>query len=215
VLPTGGKAACLSWIQQSGDQPSDLIEGDAEGNVTAVARIDSNVYASSRFHANALHYHPTDDTYTISDRNPNLFVKISHTGQPLWQLGGSCSGAPAAHCVEGSWRVNHGHDMPDDGSGTFLIFNNGSSGASNVYKYQINETGTFGATQVWTYSPGTTSNVLGDVQQLPNGNVLIAFSTASVVHEIDANQMLVQSLSGGVGGYAEWRATMYGPPARY
>ncbi len=222
VLPTGGKAACLSWIQQSGDQPSDLIEGDAQGNVTAVARIDASVYTggsgmggSNRFHANALHYHPTDDSYTISDRNPNLFVKISHTGQVLWQLGGSCSGAPAPGCVEGSWRVNHGHDMPDDGSGAFLFFNNGSSGSSTVYKYQLNEMGTFTAMQVWTYQPGTTSNVLGDVQQLPNGNVLVAFSTASVIHEIDSSQMLVQTLTGGAGGYAEWRETLYGPPARY
>ncbi len=215
VLPTGGKAACLSWIQQSGDQPSDLIEGDGDGNITTVARIDSTVYASSRFHANALHYHPTDDSYTISDRNPNLFVKISHAGKVLWQLGGSCSGAPAPSCVGGSWQVNHGHDMPDDGSGAFLFFNNGSSGSSTVFKYQLNETGAFTATEVWTYKPGTTSNVLGDVQQLPNGNVLVAFSTASVVHEIDSSRTLVQQLSGGIGGYVEWRETLYGPPARY
>ncbi len=213
VLPDG-KIACLSWIQQSGNQPSDLIEGDAEGNVSTVMHLDSTAYVSSSYHANAIHYHPNDDTYTISDRQPNLYIKVSRSGALLWQFGGDCTGAPAPKCVPGTWRVNHGHHLLDDGSGTFLFFNNGSSGGSTVFKYMLDEVGTFAATQVWAYSPGTTSNTLGDVQALPNGNTLVVFSTAGVIHEIDASQQLVQSLSGAAGGYIAWRPTLYGPPPR-
>jgi hypothetical protein len=100
--------------------------------------------------------------------------------------------------------------LPD---GTFLLFNNGTSGASAVMEYKITETGTFAATKSWEYKPGTASNVLGDVQRLPNGNTLVAFSTASIIHEIDPQRMLIQSFN-GAGGYAEWRATLYGPPTR-
>ncbi len=221
VLPNG-KIACPSWIQQSGDQPSDIIEGDTTGT-TKVARLDATVYpggnsafgGSNTYHANAIHYHQKDDTFTVGDRNPNLFVKVSHTGQVLWQFGGSCSGVAAPKCVGGNWQVNHGHDFSDDGSGTFLFFNNATSGASTVYKYTINETGTFAANMVWSYKPGTSSNVLGDVQALPNGNTLITFSVAALIHEIDPQQALVQSISGGAGGYAEWRETLYGPPPRF
>jgi hypothetical protein len=214
-----GRVVCASWAAQPGDQPSDLIESDHMGTITKVATIGSNIYLGGQglgggnsFHANAIHYHKYDDSYTVSDRNPNLFVKISRaTGQVVWQLGGSCSGAPATKCVAGDWKVNHGHDMLPDG--TFLLFNNGTSGASAVMEYKITETGTFAATKSWEYKPGTASNVLGDVQRLPNGNTLVAFSTASIIHEIDPQRMLIQSFN-GAGGYAEWRATLYGPPTR-
>jgi hypothetical protein len=220
ILPDG-RAACMSWIQQSGDQPSDLLESDEKGNVKKIVTVDSKIYVggsglgggSGTFHANSIHYHQKDDSYTIGDRNPNLFVKVDHTGKLLWQFGGSCTNAPAgANCVSGTWKVNHGHDMMDDG--TFLFFNNGQSGASTAFFYQLTETGTFAATMKGSYSPGTTSSVLGDVQRLPNGNTLVTFSTASVIHEIDKSNAVVQQIS-GPGGYAEWRETLYGPPPRF
>ncbi len=221
VLPDG-RAACMSWIQQSGDQPSDLLESDYMGTVKKIVTVDSKIYqggsglggGSGTFHANSIHYHMKDDSYTVGDRNPNLFVKLSHAGAVLWQFGGSCTGAPAPKCVPGDWKVNHGHDMMDDG--TFLFFNNGQSGASTAFFYKLTETGTFAATPANPpkYSPGTTSSVLGDVQRLPNGNTLVTFSTASVIHEIDPTAAnLVQTIS-GPGGYANWRETLYGPPPR-
>jgi hypothetical protein len=220
ILPDG-RAACMSWIQQSGDQPSDLLETDFQGNITKVVTVDSSIYLGGQglgggagtFHANSIHYHQKDDSYTVGDRNPNLFVKLSHAGKVLWQFGGSCASAPAApNCVEGTWKVNHGHDMQDDG--TFLFFNNGQSGASTAFFYKLTETGTFAANMTGKYSPGTTSSVLGDVQRLPNGNTLVTFSTASVIHEIDPSNNVVQQIS-GPGGYAEWRETLYGPPPRF
>jgi hypothetical protein len=215
VLPDG-KVACLSWIQQSGDQPSDLIESDELGNVTKIMTLDSKVYVGggggSSYHANSLHYHPKDDSYTIGDRNPNAYVKVSRQGQLLWQFGGSCSNAPAPQCVAGDWTVNHGHDLLDDG--TFILFNNGQNGASAALFYKLTETGTFAAQKLDSYSPGTSSPVLGDVQRLPNGNTLVTFSSGAVMHEIDPSGGLVQSIS-GPGGYAEWRESLYGAPPRF
>ena len=167
---------------------------------------------SNSYHANSIHYHQADDSFTISDRNPSVFFKLNHQGQILWQFGGSCTGAPAPKCVAGDWKVNHGHDMLEDG--TFLLFNNGQSGASAALFYKLTETGTFAAQKLGSYSPGTTSAVLGDVQRLPNGNTIVAFSNASVIHEIDPSGALVQTIS-GPGGYADWRETLYGPPPRF
>src|SRR4051812_14827406 len=144
VLPDG-KIACLSWIQQSGDQPSDLLESDYQGNIKKVMTLDSKIYAggsglgggTGTYHANSIHYHQYDDSYTISDRNPNLFIKVTRAGVLKWQFGGSCTSAPAPQCVAGDWKVNHGHDMLEDG--TFLIFNNGQSGASAALFYKLTE----------------------------------------------------------------------------
>jgi len=220
VLPDG-KVACLSWIQASGDQPSDLIESDEKGNVKKIMTLDSKVYpggtglgssASSTYHANALHYLPKDDSFTIGDRNPNLFIKVTRAGELKWQFGGSCSGAAASQCVAGDWKVNHGHQLLDDG--TFIFFNNGSSGASTALFYKLSEGATFSAMKTGQYQPGTSSLVLGDVQRLPSGNTLVAFSINGEVHEIDPSGALVQTIK-GPGGYIEWRQTLYGPPPRY
>jgi hypothetical protein len=219
ILPDG-KIACLSWIQQSGDQPSDLLESDEKGTIKKVMTIDAKVYAGGQglgggtntYHANAIHYHATDDSYTIGDRNPNLFIKVTRAGVLNWQFGGSCANAPAPQCVAGDWKVNHGHDMLDDG--TFLIFNNGQSGASTALFYKLTESGSLAAMKTGQYQPGTSSMVLGDVQRLPNGNTLVAFSLAGTIQEIDPANALVQELSGS-GAYIEWRATLYGPPPRF
>ncbi len=222
ILPDG-RVACLSWSQSSGEQASDLLESDYLGEVTNIATLDSNVYAGNSeapngpiggatYHANSIHYHQADDTYTFGDRNPNVYLKISRAGEPLWQFGGSCAGAKARQCITGDWQVNHGHDLLDDG--TFLLFNNGQSGASQALFYQLSEGETFVATRTGAYSPGTSSIVLGDVQRLPNGNTLVSFSTASKMDEIDADGTLVQSMT-GLSGYAEWRETLYGAPPRF
>jgi hypothetical protein len=213
ALPDG-KIACLSWIRQNGNQPSDLLEGDADGNVTTVARLDAAYYNAPSYHANSLHYHASDQTYTLGDRQPNLFIKLKRTGELLWQFGGDCTGAPAPQCVPGTWKVNHGHQLLDDGSGTFLFFNNGQSGPATIFQYHLDESAQLSATLVWSYSPGFSSVVLGDVQSLPNGNTLVTFSLAGVIQELDPSQALVQSLSNAATGYVEWRDSLYGPPPR-
>ena len=56
--------------------------------------------------SNSILYHLAEDSYTIGDRNPNLYVKVTRAGSPVWQIGGSCTGALAAKCAAGSWKVN-------------------------------------------------------------------------------------------------------------
>jgi hypothetical protein len=223
VLP--GKIAAMVWTTPDIDAESDLIEigSDGSGPAKTVFRIGANLYAGTSFpdrpttsyHPNSILYHLADDTFTIGDRYPNLYVKVSHAGAIQWQLGGSCAGAPAgaSHCVPESWQVNHGHHLLDDG--TMLVFNNNTGGApSDVLELQLNTTGPFSATPVKDFRAGAlSSNVLGDVQRLPNGNTLITYSTAGEILEVDPSWATVQTISGSTG-YADWRETLYGPPAR-
>lgn len=225
VLP--GKVASMYWASTGTDPESNLVEhaSDGSGSTTTVFKIGSNLYAggtsafgggSGTYHCNSILYHPADDSYTIGDRNPNLYVKVKHDGTPVWQIGGSCTSAKAPKCAPGSWTVNHGHDI-DATTGDILIFNNGQSGASHVLELKLTEsTSAISTASVKDYSPGTTSNVLGDVQRLPNGNTLVTFSTSGQIVEVDPSWATVQTIKSGSSnfGYSEWRPTMYGPPER-
>ena len=223
----GGVISTMVWSTSGSDPESDLVERSASGTLSTVLHIGSNLYkggqsvtggSSNSYHCNSLLYHEADDSYTIGDRNPNLFVKVTHAGSPVWQFGGNCSGAPAPKCASSSWTSNHGHQLLDNGN--FLFFSNGtynsSSTPSYVYEYTLSTSGTMSATQVKAYksSSNSHSDSLGDVQRLPNGNTLVTFSNTGLMQELDSSWNVVQSVSAGSFGYADWRATLYGPPPR-
>jgi hypothetical protein len=224
VLP--GKIAAMVWTTTDIDAESNLVEmnSDGSGSAQTVFRIGANLYVGTTmpgnqtpsYHCNSILYHAADDSFTIGDRYPNLYVKVSHAGALQWQFGGSCRNAPAgaSACVSESWRVNHGHHLLDDG--TMLVFNNNTGGApSDVLEFKLTATGgSLSATPVTDFESGSlTSNVLGDVQRLPNGNTLITYSTSGEILEVDPSWATVQTITGSYG-YADWRETLYGPPAR-
>ena len=223
VLP--GKIAAMVWASTDTDSESNLVEmnSDGSGSVTTVFKIGSNLYVggpsaegggANSYHCNSILYYPADDSFTIGDRNPNLYVKVSHAGAIKWQLGGSCTNAPAgaSHCISESWKVNHGHHLLADG--TMLVFNNHAGLAAHVLEFKLNTSGTLSATSVKDFTSDDLScNVLGDVQRLPNGNTLITYSTSGETLEVDPSWTTVQTIT-GIYGYADWRETLYGPPPR-
>jgi len=101
VLP--GKIAAMVWAGAGTDVESNLVEtsSDGSGSPTSLFQIGENLYAGgtsgyARYHCNSVQYHASDDSFTIGDRDPSLYVKVSHAGAIEWQLGGSChSIAPA------------------------------------------------------------------------------------------------------------------------
>ena len=204
-----GGFATMLWNKSGIDAPCSLVErADATGTITTVVADMSTVYASSTFHSNAVHYYPSDNTYTVGDRNPSLYVKLSRTGSLIWQFGGSSpkdqskffTGVP-------TWSVNHGHQLLADG--TFVFFNNTPNEA---WVYKLN-TSNMTASKTLTYTAsGATSNVLGDIQRLPNGNYLVTFSTSGQIHEISPTGALVAKFTSTSFGYSEFRESLYGQP---
>jgi hypothetical protein len=73
-------------------------------------------------------------------------------------------------------------------------------------------------TKGWTYKDTSLQNdVMGDLQRLPNGNTVIAWSTQGDLREVDSGGNVLQELkwnAGGQFGYIQKRATLYGPPPR-
>jgi hypothetical protein len=222
VLP--GKIAAMVWASTDNDPESNLVEmnADGSGSATTVFRIGANLYvggpnssggSAPAYHSNSILYHPADDSFTIGDRFPNLYVKASHAGVVDWQFGGSCDAAPAgaARCVAENWLVNHGHHLLDDGG--MLVFSNNPTGPADVLEFKLSTQGTLSALRVKDFVSGLQSNVLGDVQRLPNGNTLITYSTSGEILEVDPSWAPVQTITGAYG-YSDWRETLYGPPPR-
>ena len=60
--------------------------------------------------------------------------------------------------------------------------------------------------------------IMGDVQRMPNGNTIVAYSTKGVLHEVNAAMTMLQTWkwtqAGQTFGYIEKRATLYGPPPK-
>jgi hypothetical protein len=168
----------------------------------------TQMFGPGNAHVNSIHYHPEDNSYTLSDRNYNAYVKSSRGGVRAWKLGGDNS----SFTGDVVWSVNHGHAMI--GSTGILLFNNGTGSHSRAIELSL-DLDTMVAREVWSYAPDLTSNVLGDVQILDNGNRVITFSTAGVIDEIrTSDKSIVQSIefdSGGAVGYSTKRVSLYGP----
>jgi hypothetical protein len=207
-----GGLATPMWNKSGIDAPCSVVElTEAGAMTTVVADVGSTLYNSSTFHTNSIHYYARDNDYTIGDRNPNLYVKLSRTGDLIWQFGGANPKDPTKF-FSGvtTWQVNHGHELTADG--TFVFFNNN---ANEMWNYKLDES-TMTATQVMHYTAtGATSSVLGDAQVLPNGNILVTFSTGGQMHEITPSGTLVMKITAPSGqnfGYSEFRESLYGPP---
>ena len=208
-----GGFATMLWNTTGTDAPCSLVEvADGTWKTTTIIADMTSVYNSTnRYHTNAIHYYPSDNTYTLGDRNPNLYVKVSRTGSLIWQFGGT-NPKDASKMFTGftAWSVNHGHHLLADG--TFLFFNNN---ANEAWGYKLNTTA-LTASQTWHYTAsGATSMVLGDVQGLPNGNMLVTFSNSAQIHEVTPSGALGMKITGSSSagyGYSEFRESLYGPP---
>ncbi|HEY6722613.1 MAG TPA: aryl-sulfate sulfotransferase [Polyangiaceae bacterium] len=210
-LPGGSVAALI----HSGGNCASIIEVDSDMNVSDIIPDVSTIYTPvNQCHPNAILYHPEDQSFTVSDRNPNLYVKISMTGEVEWQLGGSNALGPH---IQDNWNTNHGHHLLPNGN--FLFFNNngrggvGSAAQSPVWEFSLNLE-SLTATEVWSYVSSNNTAALGDVQRLNNGNTLITYSISGVVHEVDEQEQLVRTFQTQPLGYMMHRESLYGPPPK-
>lgn len=198
-----------------------------DGIITTIVNTCQAFGNASSSHANAVRYDPYDGTVIFSDDTHSGYVKVDLEGNIKWVL----NGGPSYNSFDRSgggasgWTGNHGFQVLEDDR--ILFFNNGitresadapDAGDWAAVRELSLDTIDWTTTQVWNYTANITTPYMGDVQRLANGNTLVVFSTAGVVHEVDANGNLLQSLewsgsSAGVG-YATKRLSLYGSPPR-
>jgi hypothetical protein len=218
VLPDGSLVLPEYSPMMGGGECGGVWEYSPSGSVRELINI-SSAHGQTSCHMNSIHYFEGDDSITVSDifggmsGGQGCYVKLTRQGQVVWVLGGPASDFSGNGAT---WDgANHGHHVL--ASDRLIIFNNGSMGAgSTAIEIQLNLS-SWTATRVWEYSSGNSSNVLGDVQRLDNGNTLVTYSDSGVIHEVDANGSLLQEISwqlGGALGYVMQRQSLYGPPPK-
>lgn len=216
VAVPGGIMTILAHQAQGGC--SRIIEYGPDGTAKEIVSDINEIYQSVMdCHPNSISYNVDDDTYVVGDRNASMFVKFDREGNVIWQLGGSNPVGPSFQGA-GTWNISHGHHLfEQDGSLRMLVFNNASGGTSNVLEYSLNEDA-MTAEQIWKAGVAATP-VMGDVQRLPNGNTLVALTTAGSIIEYTSgtnNPTSVQEfkVTGAQVGYVDYRPTLYGIPAK-
>jgi hypothetical protein len=216
VLPEGGIATMIGGGNSTTGQS--IVEMKPDGTITTIVADLATLYRPG-FYANAIHYYPADDSYTLSDRNndTNLFVKFKRNGTLVWQLGGSNPLGKSFTLVGlEQWKINHGHHLTPDGR--FLFFNNGGTTGSvftpRILEVMLDETNNT-ATKTWEFSLGSmVALALGDAERLPNGHLLVTSSMEGYIAEVDRSGAVVQSFRNTSFGYADFRTSLYGPPPR-
>jgi hypothetical protein len=188
-----------------------------DGTITTIVNAQDAHGSAGMCHVNHIEYSPFDETLIFSDDFHNNYTKVTLDGELVWVLGGDTN----MFTGDGAnWEREHGIDALS--ATRLLYFNNGpdigNPEGAQIHELELDLTN-MTATRVWTYAatPPISNTVLGDVQRMPNGNTVIAYSAQGIVHEVDADQNLLQEIVwpiGGAFGYMIKRPTLYGPWTR-
>jgi Arylsulfotransferase (ASST) len=208
----------------------DIKEYSPDGKVKTIVNSGTAMGGASACHLNNIQYAKDDDSLgnlVFSDLDNQVVVKVRRKdGSTVWVLNGGNKATLSGLTWNGSQ-----HGIHILGVDRLLVFNNnlrnipgsttsagGTGDGSVVLDIKLDLTNKT-ASKLWFYkaSPGIQNDVMGDLQRLPNGNTVVAYSTKGVVQEVDAQGNLLSDWSFPLGaqfGYIEKRASLYGPPPR-
>lgn len=144
-------------------------------------------------HPNAFDF-DGDHTLIVSWRNLGALTAIDlGTGHVLWQLGGAQ--ATLAFTGDALGGTGGQHSVRVSGPGMVLVYDNGTNHVppqSRMVEYAIDTaSGTAHLTRQYLHPGGLYTVFMGSVSPLADGGVLIGWSTAATITEVDANANLV------------------------
>ena len=144
------------------------------------------------FHVNCIDV-DHDDNLLISARNTSAVYKIDRgSGEMLWRLGGRRSSFEMGEGTRTFWQ----HDARRQPDGTITIFDNGAHPRvhlqSRAIRLRLNQEA-MKATLVreYTHPDGLVSTSQGNMQVLPNGNVLVGWGSEPFVSEFSGDGELL------------------------
>jgi hypothetical protein len=205
---------------------SDIKERAPNGTVRTIVNSQAALGTTGQCHVNNIQYSPQDDTLVFSDHIHCAVAKIRRTdGSVVWILNG------ATKTFNGDTWLGSEHGIHILGLDDFLIFNNNSrsvagttiavsmgtgdgSGALEI-KLDLNAKT---VTKIWSYKAMGTAyqtDIMGDLQRLANGNIVIAYGGKGIIQEIKPDGTVLQEMRTTTNfGYIQKRPTLYGPPPR-
>jgi hypothetical protein len=224
VLPD---ESVLFYAADSGTEGcSDIKQRTPDGTVRTIVNSQAALGTTGQCHVNNIQYSPEDDTLVFSDHIHCAVAKVRRTdGSVVWILNGETK------TFTGDGWLGSEHGIQILGLDDFLIFNNnsrsiagttipesmGTGDGSGALEIKLDLTAKT-VTKIWSYKAmGTTyqTDVMGDLQRLANGNIVIAFGGKGIIQEIKPDGTVLQEMRTTTNfGYIQKRATLYGPPPR-
>jgi hypothetical protein len=131
----------------------------------------------------------SDQNLLVSSRNTHTIYKIDRrSGAIIWRLGGKHSDFAIDPAAAFAWQ----HDARRQGDGTITLFDNGSSGASRALLLGVDEAArSVSLKRAYTRPSRTFADSQGNVQVLPNGNVLVGWGAQPYVSEFSPDGELL------------------------
>lgn len=185
------------------------LSASHSGQPTAAAPFDF-------FHINSVQLLP-DGNFLVSGRNTWAVYEISRrSGQIIWQLGGKSSSFQIGAGAQFEWQ----HDARLQPSGSLTLFDNGATPTeekqSRALELEI-DTKSMSATlkREYTHTPSLLAGSQGNMQILPNGNVVIGWGQEPDFSEYtrDGRQVFTAHFPGAVQTYRAYRFPWTGQPA--
>jgi hypothetical protein len=202
----------------------DIKERAPNGTIRTIANSQKALGTTGQCHVNNIQYSKEDDTLVFSDHIHCAVAKIKRSdGTTVWVLNNS------TRTFTGDTWLGSQHGIHILGLDRFLLFNNntrliagsteprGTADGSGVLEIKLDLAAKTVDT-VWSYKAMGTmyqSDVMGDVQRMANGNLVIAFGGKGIIQEISATGTVLQEMKTTANfGYIQKRPTLYGPPPR-
>jgi len=215
--PVGGKV--IEGIVQEVDVETGevLFEWHSLDHVDVEESYIDNYYSPQLdyFHINSIDV-DHDDNLLISARNTSAIYKIDRkSGEVMWRLGGKKSDFEMGKGTRTFWQ----HDARRHEDGTISIFDNGAHPRVHLQSRGIVvdlDEDSMEATMVREYTrpDGLVSTSQGNMQVLPNGNVVVGWGSEPAVSEFsrDGELLFDASFPTGCESYRAFRLPWKGRP---
>jgi len=143
-----------------------------------------------------------DQNLLVSSRNTHTIYKLDRTtGAVIWRLGGKHSDFALAPEAVFAWQ----HDARRQPDGTITVFDNGNQ-LSRAVALNVDEIGhRVSLRSAYTHPAKLHSSSQGNVQVLPDGNVLVGWGAQPYVSEFSPTGELLFDAQLGTG-YVSYRA---------
>lgn len=174
-------------------------------------------------HGNSINYLPEEDAFIVSFHNLGTFIKLDRDGTLEWTMGGPESSVSSDLSLAGdsstSFYDQHNPQLVDENH--VILMDNGpydclgDNGCySQAAEYEIDWT-SMTYTRTWTYDWDQSHVILlmGDVQQMANGNILTNWGYSGKMMEVTPDGQEVWGIHSGTSnifGFSEFSPTLGG-----
>jgi hypothetical protein len=150
-----------------------------------------------------------DQNLLVSARNTHTIYKIDrHSGQIIWRLGGKHSNFALTPAAQFAWQ----HDARRQPNGLISVFDNGDKVSRAIMLSVDERRRDVDLARAYTHPGNLFANSQGNVQTLPNGNVLVGWGAQPYVSEFTAKGELIfdSQLARNYISYRAYRVPWFG-----